>query len=259
MRFALVDGERREAEPLLLGKCVGCGSDMLPKCGEVRIHHWAHRGRRRCDPWWENETEWHRRWKGRFPDAWQERVHHDEDGERHIADVKTDHGWVLEFQHSYIRPKERRSREAFYSNLMWVVDGTRRKRDEGQFLRALEESTATARSSPVRRVWSGDGALFRDWVVSTVHVFFDFGDAERVWWLSPASDDMWAYVMPCNLSDFVRVHTQTDRDGAQDFDRMAEDLSRAITALRGVPNPGQFRRRRSLLDPRRSPRRGRRL
>ena len=52
--------------------------------------HWAHRGSRFCDPWWENETEWHRSWKGQFPVNWQEVVHQAETGEKHIADVKTE-------------------------------------------------------------------------------------------------------------------------------------------------------------------------
>jgi hypothetical protein len=50
----------------------------------------------------ENETEWHRAWKDQFPPEWQEIVHLAGDGERHIADVKTGDGWVIEFQHSYI-------------------------------------------------------------------------------------------------------------------------------------------------------------
>jgi competence CoiA-like predicted nuclease len=134
MRFALVDGQRREAESGLSGECDGCESALVAKCGEVRVRHWAHRARRNCDPWWENETEWHRSWKARFPDHWQEILHHATDGERHRADVKTAHGWALEFQHSFIKPEERRSREAFYAKLMWVVDGTRRKRDKAQLI-----------------------------------------------------------------------------------------------------------------------------
>lgn len=46
----------------------------------------------------------------------------EESGEKHIADVKTDSGWVLEFQHSNINPKERLSRNSFYPKLVWVVD-----------------------------------------------------------------------------------------------------------------------------------------
>ena len=252
MRFALVDGQRREAESGLSGECDSCGSALVAKCGEVRVRHWAHRARRNCDPWWENETEWHRSWKARFPDDWQEVLHRAADGERHRADVKTAHGWALEFQHSYIKPEERRSREAFYAKLMWVVDGTRRKRDKAQFLKAFEESTPLSRSSPMRRVWSGEGALLRDWVVSAAHVFFDFGDEQKLWWLSPASDTTRAYVMPVSVSEFLEIHRQIDGDGADRFDRMAQDLARAVTAS---PNAEQARSGPSPLDLRRSPRR----
>ena len=110
MRFALVDGQRREAKPDLSGVCPACGSPMVAKCGRFRVHHWAHRGGSDCDPWWENETEGHRNGKDQFPVNWQEVVHPAENGERHIADVKTDQGWVLEFQHSNIHPDERKAR-----------------------------------------------------------------------------------------------------------------------------------------------------
>src|SRR5262245_47594429 len=141
MRFALVNGEREAAQPDLSGACQTCGQAMVARCGEVRLWHWAHRVKRLCDPWWENETEWHRGWKGQFPDAWQEIVHRAETGEKHVADVRTEQGWILEFQHSSISPVERRSRDAFYRQLVWVVDATRRKRDAGQFLTAWQEGS----------------------------------------------------------------------------------------------------------------------
>lgn len=139
MKFALVNGERQEAQPSLSGKCPICGDPMVAKCGEVKIWHWAHQGTRTCDPWSENETEWHRDWKEQFPLHWQEFVQRAENGERHIADVKTDGGWVIEFQYSYLRPDERRSRNAFYGKLVWVVNGVRRKRDQVQFVNAWNE------------------------------------------------------------------------------------------------------------------------
>lgn len=162
MKSALVDGQRQAAQPDLSGECIGCGRPTVAKCGEVRVRHWAHKGQRRCDPWWENETEWHRAWKDQFPAAWQEIVHHAGDGGRHIADVKTGDGWVVEFQHSRIRPEERRSREAFYSRLIWVVDGPRRKRDRAQLINAWEEGVPLGGNSLVRRVFSDDCGLLRD-------------------------------------------------------------------------------------------------
>jgi competence protein CoiA len=42
-KFALVDGERREARPGLSGKCDYCEQAMVPKCGRLRVWHWSHR------------------------------------------------------------------------------------------------------------------------------------------------------------------------------------------------------------------------
>ena len=131
MKFALVNNHREEAQPNLKGECPSCNSPMIARCGERRIYHWAHLGHRICDPWWENETDWHRNWKNQFPTNWQEIVHHAQDGERHIADVKTSANWVIEFQHSPIKSEEKRSREHFYKHLIWVVNGVRRERDKG--------------------------------------------------------------------------------------------------------------------------------
>ncbi|TIT58592.1 MAG: hypothetical protein E5W90_36395, partial [Mesorhizobium sp.] len=94
MQLALVDGERREAQRGLRGVCPGCGEPVMPKCGAVKVEHWAHNGNKRCDPWHEPETPWHRAWKRNFPVEHQEVIAHDDGGERHIADVKTAHGLV---------------------------------------------------------------------------------------------------------------------------------------------------------------------
>src|SRR5690348_1053573 len=178
MKFALVNGQRQEAQPNLSGECRGCGKPMVARCGEVRVWHWAHKGRLLCDPWWENETEWHRTWKDQFPAEWQEFVQTAEDGERHIADVKTGRGWVIEFQHSYLSPAERRSREAFYPRLIWVVDGTSRKRDKTQLIRTWEESVPVNRNALVRRAFSDDCRLLREWGASNAPMFVDLGEIE---------------------------------------------------------------------------------
>ncbi len=97
---------------------------MVAKCGSRIMHHWAHRGRRNCDPWWENETDWHRQWKNRFPESCREISHTAPNGEIHRADIKTPTGIYIEVQHSStMTDAERASREAFYQNLVWVVDG----------------------------------------------------------------------------------------------------------------------------------------
>lgn len=123
MQYALVDGWPREAKSGLRGSCPTCSADMVSKCGPRIIHHWAHVHRRQCDPWWENETQWHRDWKSLFPPECREIHHVAPDGEIHRADVKTSTGIYIEIQHSSMSDAERKSREDFYQNLVWVIDG----------------------------------------------------------------------------------------------------------------------------------------
>jgi competence CoiA-like predicted nuclease len=112
MKFALIDKIKTEATKGAKGFCPFCNSELIAKCGERKVNHWAHKGERNCDTWWENETEWHRAWKSNFPNEWQEVILTDEtNGEKHIADIRTSNGLVIEFQHSYIDPTERIKRE----------------------------------------------------------------------------------------------------------------------------------------------------
>ena len=115
MKLADIEGNDREAQPGLTGKCRDCGHAMVAKCGQHRVWHWAHRKSKDCDPWWEQETEWHRSWKNQFPVAWQEIGHTAQSGERHRADVKTETGLVLEFQYSALSVAERVSRRILHS------------------------------------------------------------------------------------------------------------------------------------------------
>lgn len=124
MQLALVNNDRVEASPGTRGLCPICGSEMIAKCGPRILHHWAHYRPRNCDPWWENETPWHRDWKNLFPVECREVSHIAHDGEIHRADIKTPTGIVVEIQHSSMTDAERTSREEFYGNLVWVIDGS---------------------------------------------------------------------------------------------------------------------------------------
>jgi hypothetical protein len=228
MKFALVNGQRQEAQPDLSGECPTCHHPVVAKCGRERIWHWAHQGSRRCDPWWENETEWHRKWKAEFPDAWQEIVHHADDGTKHIADVKTDRGWVIEFQHSYLKPEERRSREGFYPKLIWVVDGMRRKKDSAQLLRAWHEGVQVAQNLPLRRALSADGALLRGWAGSNTPVFLDFAEQPALWWLFAKSTDGPAYIAPYQREVFIECHRGNDTERARQFDELVNNIPKLI-------------------------------
>jgi hypothetical protein len=148
------------------------------------VWHWAHQSKVACDAWWEKETEWHRRWKDRFPTDWQEVIHHDSvSGEKHIADVKTPSGLTLEFQYSPIHPAEVQAREAFYGNMIWIVDGCRNELDPDHFRLSLSRPIeAESNEFPVQ--WWSRSRLFSNWSLSKKPVFFDFGQPEHLWRLS---------------------------------------------------------------------------
>lgn len=173
MKYALINKERKEAEPGLKGRCPGCLQSVSAKCGEQRVWHWAHLNRKNCDKWGEPETEWHRNWKNYYPSEWQEVFLSDEQtGEKHIADVRTVHNLVIEFQHSHIDPIEREAREKFYKNMIWVVDGTRLQRDYPRFIKGFKSFQRVQQG--IYFVNYPDEAFPKDWIDSSVPVFFDF-------------------------------------------------------------------------------------
>lgn len=103
--------------------CQCCGTEVIAKCGRIKIHHWAHKSIESCDKWWESETEWHKDWKNQFPLDWHEVVISDSNtGERHIADIYNNiKGLVIEFQNSRISVDEVETRERFYKKMIWVI------------------------------------------------------------------------------------------------------------------------------------------
>ena len=182
MNFALIENNKIEANPNLKGMCPHCSQSVIAKCGKQRIWHWAHSSKTTCDNWWEPETEWHRTWKKNYPAEWQETSLLDErTGEKHIADVRTTHNLVIEFQHSPINPQERASREKFYKNMVWVVDGTRLKRDYHRFLKGknndFENTIFYKTDNPeIFRIEFDflDWFLPTAWLESSVPVIFDY-------------------------------------------------------------------------------------
>ncbi len=180
MKFAKFDGNRIEALKGAQGICPGCGAELVAKCGEIKLHHWAHKGNRNCDPWWEPETEWHRSWKNSFPIECQENILYDEQtGEKHIADIRTTHDLVIEFQHSHIHPDEHRQREKFYKHMIWVVDCTRLKGDYPRFLKGKTDFRLTDEQGRFFVDYL-DGCFPSAWIGSSVPVIFDFKGTEII-------------------------------------------------------------------------------
>ncbi|WP_366140616.1 competence protein CoiA family protein [uncultured Tateyamaria sp.] len=172
----MFDNAKIEASPGVTGTCPGCKSPLVAKCGTRKVWHWAHHGKRHCDNWWEPETQWHRSWKDRFPKNWQEYPLRSNEGDLHFADVRTPSGLIIEIQHSHISDQEIRVREKFYGDLVWVVDGTRLKRDRSTFLCGMNENRGL-RGNPGEYMFNGNGRqITRRWAVSERPVYLDFGD-----------------------------------------------------------------------------------
>ncbi len=187
VRLALVDGVREEPAPGLRGKCCLCGDDMIARCGRFVRWHWAHKARISCDPWQETETDWHRYWKDAFPFDCQEVVHVDDrTHEKHIADVRTPSGFVVEVQHSPIAEHEASARERFYGNMIWIVDA---RHLDGWFCLGMAKDLASCTPMMYQIEWWGRSRLLERWANSTVHVYFDAmnsaacheGDDGKMW------------------------------------------------------------------------------
>lgn len=158
MLYALApDGRHHRAQPGAVGLCPGCNETLIPKCGLINIHHWAHHAGD-CDPWYEPETAWHLDWKRRVrPEACEVVM-----GE-HRADIVGNDGMVIELQASPILLPEARAREQFYRRMVWVLDArvfaeNLDFRDRGQYV--------SFRWKHPRKTWT---RLVRP-------RFFDFGD-----------------------------------------------------------------------------------
>ncbi len=181
MKNALVNGVKQEATKGAKGQCLCCGADVIAKCGNIRIAHWAHKNNEEC-PYSKKEpkTKWHLDWQNHFPKEWQEvRCTDEQTREIHIADIKTPNGLVVEFQHSAIKPEERLSREQFHKNMIWVVDGARLQHDFKRFakniknLRALISPNSGIPFSLYTVNWIEE-ILPKSWLSATVPLYFDF-------------------------------------------------------------------------------------
>ncbi len=179
MHFAVLDNVKVRPIRGQVGFCPMCGSVMIAKCGKVKIHHWAHKGKLHCDKWWESETPWHREWKNHFPLDWQEKVHYDSTGEKHIADLKTPHGLIVEFQHSLISKEEQDARENFYKTMIWVVDGTRKWKDLDRFYSIKKEFVIKTNIPDVTEIPFPEKVFPLEWINRNVFVFFDFGESRN--------------------------------------------------------------------------------
>ena len=158
-----ISAGRIDANPGAVAYCPQCDKQLIPKCGEINIWHWAHKAGE-CDTWKEPETQWHLDWKSLFQKDFVEVPI----GE-HRADVYNGK-MTVEFQHSPIQVSDIQAREEFYDNMIWVLDA-----------REFIENFRSFIAKPGK--YRGNYYTFRwyhprkTWLAATKPVFIDFNSA----------------------------------------------------------------------------------
>ena len=117
MLYAGVNGIKRIAWSGGRAICPGCRDEVMARCGEINAWHWSHVASFDCDRWFESESIWHLDWKRCAPVAQCEVMIGS-----HRADIVSSTGLVTELQHSSLTLHEVREREAFYGNMLWLID-----------------------------------------------------------------------------------------------------------------------------------------
>jgi len=122
MLLAVKDNTR--ARPNKTGEramCPVCQVEVISKCGEINVWHWAHRASLGCDSWMESDSQWHAEWKALVPEDWIEIVI-EKDGKRRLADIRLLNGCVVKLQHGPLSPEQIREYERFFGNMVWIFD-----------------------------------------------------------------------------------------------------------------------------------------
>jgi competence protein CoiA len=156
MLWAIKDSQRIQAEPGKSANCEICNQELIPKCGSIKVWHWSHKVSSDCDSWSEEETQWHKDWKDEFPRECQEIIIEEHWNNKHRADVKYNN-LIIEFQNSSISPEDILIREAFYKNMIWVLNG--KTFSKGINLR--ERIAGLLKPMPIKRIYENQRVTFR--------------------------------------------------------------------------------------------------
>lgn len=223
MQFA-VDPESRRVLPSkgAKGVCPICAEPVIAKCGQIKVHHWAHLARLDCDPWFEPETEWHRAWKSLFPSESVEVPI----GE-HRADIRHN-GLVIELQNSKISPAVISERERHYGRMIWVVNAAPFAK-RFFVMRQMSEGVFSFK-------WK---SLKSSWREAKRPVYFDFGALSVQDLLGAKLLDPTVYrPSKDEIRSYDRVSAgRLDAEGEKVFDASLENLAadvRSRTILRKI-------------------------
>ncbi len=162
MIWAIKDNQKIKASPKDKAKCPICNSEVISKCGNIKIWHWSHKSNKDCDDWYEPESEWHKNWKDKFPKECQEFTMG-----RHRADIRTKSRWIIELQNSSISSEEIKDREEYYKKMVWLLNG--KTIGKGLVLKNKNGIITFRWKTPPKSWWS-----------SNKEIYIDFSDKQKV-------------------------------------------------------------------------------
>lgn len=196
MIWAIVDNRKTKPTPKLNGKCPVCLNKVISKCGEVNDWYWSHLKKDNCDSWFESETIWHKHWKMTFGKENTEIVI-SIDNKKHIADIQTNKGVIIELQNSPISKFIIKEREEFYGEqMLWLINGVKFKNNlspknywnDKRFEELANDIEKQIKFIMGPRVEKGKNDEFfhwkypiRSWIDVHRHIFIDFGDDTLFW------------------------------------------------------------------------------
>jgi hypothetical protein len=137
---------------------------------------------------------------------------------------------VLEFQHSYLNPEERRSRDAFYGpKLIWVVNALRRQTDLTQFNKEMERPRHVGViGEPFWVGSSGSCRLAEEWSGSDAQVLFDFGPKLGLMWMLGRLSNGQVFFARYTHAQFIEAHGAVEAEKDTDFAALVEQLGTLV-------------------------------
>ena len=125
--------ERIRATKNAIAICPECKESLIPKCGDIKIWHWAHKHESNC--WYSSHpmTLFHLAWQDlALKQGYDVEVNFKNDDGKiiHRADILTKNNRIVEIQHSDISSKEMIKRSEFYKSKQllvdWIIDDNKR-------------------------------------------------------------------------------------------------------------------------------------
>jgi hypothetical protein len=103
-----------------------------------------------------------------------------------------------------LKPEERLSRNQFYKNIVWVVDGLRRQNDWTKLIDVINKGVEfdTGLFNYIYTEYPEDSRILTDWINTGVPVLFDFGE-DALFLQLPTNTNNFAYLVPFVKLDFI--------------------------------------------------------